>query len=274
MFSPTYFRARATEIVPRPESFCALNVALYREGRKHWAFTEHPLRRVRRAAEHLELGRSRVQWDDGQLRIDIDERSTALGAPVRGVIRLRPTQRFGKAVALDPVARHHWWPVAPLAQVEVEMERPGFRFVGSGYHDTNFGREPLERGFSSWNWCRAETEAGTAILYDAQTLEGQPRERGLLFGVDGTIERLEAPAAHRLPRTGWGMERSTRTDVGFEPKVLRTLENAPFYSRSLIETQLRGEPVTAMHESLSLDRFCHPLVQRMLPYRIRRGWRA
>ena len=165
-------------------------------------------------------------------------------------------------------------PILPVADIEVDIARPEFRFTGSGYHDTNFGREPLERGFTSWNWCRAETERGAAILYDAQSREGMLRRRGLMFGLDGTVEDFAAPVDYTLPRTGWGMERSTRADLGAEPRVVRTLENAPFYSRSLIETKLDGRPVTAMHESLSLDRFRNPLVQRMLPFRIRRGWRA
>ena len=50
----------------------------------------------------------------------------------------------------------------------------------------------------------------------------------------------------------------------------QTLEDAPFYARSVIATRLRGEDVTAVHESLSLDRFRAPWVQAMLPFRIPR----
>ena len=54
--------------------------------------------------------------------------------------------------------------------------------------------------------------------------------------------------------------------------VRQTLEDTPFYSRSVIETGLFGEQVTAVHESLSLDRFQAPWVQAMLPFRIPRRW--
>lgn len=274
VFSPTYFRARARQLVPQPERFCALNVALYRQGRKHWAFTEHPLTRVRRSRDRFELGRSHVAWEGDELVIRVGERSTGLGVPLRGTVRLRPHHRFDRAMPLDPAGRHHWWPVAPLSEIEVALDRPSLRFRGSGYHDTNFGREPLERGFSTWDWSRAELPEGTAVLYDPRPREGQGRLRGLLYRHDGRIEPLQVTERYVLPKTSWGVGRTTRADEGAAPRVRRTLENTPFYSRSLVETALRGRSVTAVHESLSLDRFVHPVVQLMIPFRLRRGWRA
>lgn len=274
VFSPTYFRARAREAAPSADRFCALNVALYRADGKRWAFTEHPIERVRRTPAAFELGRSRVAWEDDALVVHVDERSASVGAPLRGTVRLRPHRCFEHPLALDPAERHWWWAVAPRAEIEVELPQPGLRFRGSGYHDTNFGAEPLERGFSTWDWSRAELREGTAVLYDARPRDGQPDERGLWFREHGAIEPLPASTAYPLPRTGWGIERGIRADPGQPPRLLRTLENTPFYARSLVETTLAGQRVVAMHESVSLDRFAHPLVQLMLPFRIRRGWRA
>ena len=275
VFSPTYFRARAREATPPdPMRFCALNVVLYRDGRKHWALTEHPRERVQRSEDAFVLGGSRLSWEDDALVVRVEERSTGMGAPIRGTVRLRPRHRWSHPLSLDPAGRHHWWAVAPLAEVEVQMERPDVRFRGSGYHDTNFGSESLEQGFSTWDWSRAELPEGTAVLYDARPRDADPSERGLLFRADGGVEPFEAPTRHELHRTGWGIDRATRTDAGAEPSVVRTLESTPFYARSLVETTLGGRQVTAMHESLSLDRFRSPVVQWMLPFRIRRGWRA
>jgi carotenoid 1,2-hydratase len=52
--------------------------------------------------------------------------------------------------------------------------------------------------------------------------------------------------------------------------VRQTLEDAPFYSRSLLQTQLLGSPATAIHESLDLDRFASRWVQCLLPFRMPR----
>lgn len=61
-------------------------------------------------------------------------------------------------------------------------------------------------------------------------------------------------------------------DVNSElpPVLLATLEDTPFYTRNHIELTHEGERCEAYHESLSLDRFTHPVVQMMLPFRMPR----
>jgi carotenoid 1,2-hydratase len=48
------------------------------------------------------------------------------------------------------------------------------------------------------------------------------------------------------------------------------LLDAPFYSRSLVQTRLHGETVTGVHESLDLTRFRNPVVKAMLAVRVPR----
>jgi carotenoid 1,2-hydratase len=52
-----------------------------------------------------------------------------------------------------------------------------------------------------------------------------------------------------------------------------SLEDGPFYARSTVASQLLGQPVVAMHESLSLDRFRSRWVQMLLPFRMPRWTR-
>ena len=73
-----------------------------------------------------------------------------------------------------------------------------------------------------------------------------------------------------LPGTLWRVPRQTRSDAGAPADVLRTLEDTPFYNRSLIRASLGGQSVTAMHETLSLDRFASRWVQMLLPFRMPR----
>ncbi|MGJ0206867.1 hypothetical protein, partial [Streptococcus pyogenes] len=67
------------------------------------------------------------------------------------------------------------------------------------------------------------------------------------------------------------VDRLTRADAGFRPKVTKTWVDAPFYARSALSTRLFGEDVHAVHESLSLGRFRSPIVQGMLPFRMPRA---
>ena len=74
-----------------------------------------------------------------------------------------------------------------------------------------------------------------------------------------------------MPPTRWRVRRQTRAEGMMA--VRATLEDTPFYARSLVATRLLGESVVLMHESLDLDRFRAPWVQAMLPFRVPRAWR-
>ena len=69
--------------------------------------------------------------------------------------------------------------------------------------------------------------------------------------------------------------RETRADPGTTPKQVLNMLDAPFYSRSAVQTQLDGETVTGVHEALDLNRFRSPLLKPMLAVRVprRSGWR-
>jgi carotenoid 1,2-hydratase len=81
---------------------------------------------------------------------------------------------------------------------------------------------------------------------------------------------MAVPSDAALPGTFWRVSRETRIDDNRQPRVLRTLEDTPFYARSLLATHLLDEPIVAVHESLSLDRFRAPWVQALLPFRMPR----
>ena len=50
----------------------------------------------------------------------------------------------------------------------------------------------------------------------------------------------------------------------------QTLEDTPFYVRSLIDAQLLGETVTSVHETLDLPRLVSRSTRMMLPWRMPR----
>ena len=51
------------------------------------------------------------------------------------------------------------------------------------------------------------------------------------------------------------------------PHLVATLADTPFYSRNLIAVRIAGCEATAVHESLSLDRFASRFVQFLLRFR-------
>lgn len=271
VFSPYYRWARSRHQSPDPTHYCALNVALYGHGAKRWAMTERGRGDLRRRPTRLDIGPSSVRWEDGRLRVVFDEVSAPLPMRVRGELCLTPAALPARRFMLDPEGRHDWQPFAPCAELEVELERPRLRWQGHGYFDSNFGCEPLEAGFRDWDWSRATLADGsTAVLYDARgRVAGQERLLALHFDPQGQVHGFTAPERVALASTGWRVHRQTRAEQG-RARVIETLEDTPFYARSLLSTRLLGEETTAVHESLSLTRFCSPVVQFMLPFRMPR----
>ena len=68
----------------------------------------------------------------------------------------------------------------------------------------------------------------------------------------------------------WRIGRGTRCEPEFAAHIDRTLEDTPFYTRSVVRTRLLGRDSAAVHESLNLDRFASGWVQAMLPFRMPR----
>ncbi|WP_372426745.1 carotenoid 1,2-hydratase [Salinarimonas chemoclinalis] len=276
MFSPYYaFARRRGAKAGRPadpHDFPAMNVVLYGHGHKRWALTERRRNALSRDTTTLSIGPSQMRWEGGALVVAFDERTMPVPGRLKGRVRLSPSGLTPQIFGLDAGARHMWWPIAPASRAEVTLEHPGVSFSGDAYFDMNFGARPLEADFDWWNWSRAPGSRGACVLYDVVRLDGSRQVLALDIGRDGTVRDLATPPlAHLPPGAIWRMPRETRTEPGAAPpRVLKTFEDTPFYTRSEIATRLLGEDVRAMHESLSMPRFTKPWVQMLLPFRMPR----
>ena len=81
-------------------------------------------------------------------------------------------------------------------------------------------------------------------------------DAGLLSTVDFTLEELFTNMVKYSPAG--------------DAHVRRTLEDTPFYARSVVSARFADASHDWVHESLSLDRFANPLVRLMLPFRMPR----
>jgi carotenoid 1,2-hydratase len=274
VFSP-YYRQAWRRGRGRADDHCALNVALYSPGARRWAMTERGHLDVQRAPHRFAIGPSSLQWRDGGLDIQVDEVANPLPQRVRGTVRVTPQGLNRGLHALDDAGRHRWGPIAACARVEVDFDAPGLRWQGHAYLDSNEGDEPITEPFTTWDWLRAPLPDGsTAVVYDVRQSGGRAdRLIGLRFRPDGSSEPLPVPARHAVAHSGWRIARSVRSQDAAAASVRQTLEDTPFYARSVVRTRLDGHDVDAMHETLSASRFASPLVQAMLPWRMpRRAW--
>jgi carotenoid 1,2-hydratase len=268
VFSPYYRWARRGG-GGDPLQHCSMNIALYGKA-KRWTMTERGSSAVHRSPDYLAIGKSMLSWDGLGLTIRLDEIGMPLPIPrrVRGTVRLYPESVSTRGLVLDAAGRHRWQPIAPCARVEVELGQPELSWSGPAYFDTNAGDRPLEDDFIRWDWSRAPIPGGTAVLYDLERRDG-PFSIALKYDSAGGVEDFTPPPSVTLPKTGWRVDRTIGLNA---PSVVETLEDTPFYTRSVVAGELLGGPVTAMHESLSMTRFTMPIVQAMLPFRMpRRG---
>ncbi|HEY1315512.1 MAG TPA: hypothetical protein VGE92_16635, partial [Steroidobacteraceae bacterium] len=250
-------------------------VALYGKRANRWTMTERGAAQLRRETSRLSIGPSEMRWSGDALEISVNEVCAPLPRRVRGTIRLFPIALCENGFSLDGHGRHRWTPFAARARIEVALSQPSVTWAGDGYFDSNRGTEPLEDAFTDWTWSRASLPQRTIVLYDvnARAAAAESPGAGLLalkFAANGEVERIEPPPPAALPRTGWRVARHTRADAGHAVRVIKTLEDAPFYSRTLLDTRLLGLRSPAIHESLDLNRFRAGWVQCLLPFRMPR----
>ncbi|MEL6666160.1 MAG: hypothetical protein AAFQ24_08490 [Pseudomonadota bacterium] len=166
---------------------------------------------------------------------------------------------------------HHWAPACAHAELNVEFEQPQFSWRGHGYVDMNFGSEPLEKGFDYWDWSRTPLSDGdTLIRYVTDPKDAPQRALCLRFSPNGEMVETQSTSSHTLPATRiWRVKRRTGMLEGKRAHIDRTLEDTPFYSRTLLQYP-GGTAGLTTHETLSCKRLKSPLVKAMLPFRMPR----
>jgi carotenoid 1,2-hydratase len=268
VFSPYYAQARRRGNAD-PRNYCAFNVALNGAvGR--WSMTERGSAQLRAERDTLRIGPSAVHWDGSAFEFQIAETGCPLPRPLRGRVRVQPSCIPARQFALDAAGNHVWSPLAPRARIEVQFAQPALHWHGEAYLDSNAGSRPLEQDFRGWTWSRAALPEGTAVFYEVQHRRDPPRTLSLQFDTSGLVRPLALPEGCALPSSLWGITRHTRAEQSGSARVVRTLVDAPFYARALLSTRIAGQAVTAVHESLNLDRFRSRWVQSLLPFRMPR----
>jgi carotenoid 1,2-hydratase len=273
VFSP-YYKKSGRDL---PLDHSCLNIALYGKKGARWIMTERGKADTHQERDRLQIGPSAMRWDtDGigdRLIIDIEERDIRLGIPwrrrVKGQVILTPEVLNERSFQLDPDGKHNWQTIAPRARIEVKMSAPDVSWTGSAYLDGNHGSEPIEDGFKDWHWSRAHAGKDVAVTYEGNRRDGSHFASLLRFDKTGTPHEEELPLVAPLPPTLWAMKRQTRADRG-HASVIKTWEDSPFYARSALSKRILGKQVTAVQESISLDRLINPVVQFMLPYKMPR----
>lgn len=266
VFSPWYKWSGRKD----PDNHVCINVATYGAGGR-FTMTDRGRSALRQTADRFTVGPSSLHWDGDELIIDINEISAPpVISRVRGQVRIKPKAITSVELALTPDGAHIWRPFAPISDITVDLESAGWQWSGHGYFDSNFGTRTLEEDFSFWTWGRYPTSSGALCIYDAERRDGSTLDTAIAFAPDGSASLTDAPPRTRFNRSLWQVRRETRADAGTKPRQVLPMLDAPFYSRSAVETTLNGETVIGVHEALDLNRFASPFLKPMLAVRVPR----
>jgi len=236
--------------------------------------TDRGEKALRQTVDSFTVGPSSLTWVDEKLVIDVNEISSLpLVSRVRGQIVLTPSGLTDVELPLTDEGTHVWRPFAPTARIEVDLGR-GWRWSGHGYFDANFGTRALEQDFNYWTWARFPTETGSVCFYDAIRRDGSELAVGVGFTDAGERFEAEIPPKTKVSRSLWAVRRETRADPGYKPRQVKAMLDAPFYTRSVVRTQVNGHETDGVHEALDLNRFRGPWLMPMLAVRVprRAGW--
>ena len=269
--SPYYAAARRrSEGVA--ENYCAINAILYRPKGSSWAMTERGSNSVSRSADKLSIGPTNITWKGRYIVIDLDEITVPIPSRLQGQITVELPALCQSVFAIDGKGNHLWWPAGSSSKIAVDLKRPNLSWKGTAYFDSNRGIEPLENCFRYWDWYRAPTSLGeTIITYNTHPLNDELGSLAIRIGEHGFVEKIQDLASYELPKTPiWRMRRETRADAQSVSKVIRTFEDTPFYSRSLIANNIGGKQLAGFHESIDFERFRKRWVQFLLPFRMPR----
>lgn len=259
VFSPRYAAAERRGALPLDH--CAVNCALYRDGRRlAWAFTERAGAVVE--PDGLGIGASRFWYrPDGSAGIAVRERTAPWGRPLALGLELRPLAPPAPEVRVDGERPHFWEARIPRAQATLEID--GASLGGVGYHDTNHGTERLGPALPGWRWTRVHGRDATWIRYrppvPAPGLDVTATATGT------SVQSLGLPD-EPLRRSAWGLRVPARLAAG--PVDLRAgalLESSPFYAR----LESTAGDVRALGEVADFRRFHSPLVRWMAHFRMR-----
>lgn len=271
VFSPWYRWSGRKD----PHNNVCINVATYGPGGR-FTMTDRGRPALKQSENTFTVGPSSLHWDGTALHIDIDEiGALPLVSRVRGKITVRPSAVTTAEVLLTEDAAHIWRPFAPVSDIDVALEAPGWQWSGHGYFDANFGTRALEADFDTWTWGRYPTAQGAQCFYDAKRRDGTELATALSFTEDGQVAEIAPPPKARVRRSLWAVARETRSDPGYRPHQAMGMLDAPFYSRSMVRTKLDGAETVGVHEALDLRRFRSPLLMPMIAVRVprRRNWR-
>jgi carotenoid 1,2-hydratase len=135
---------------------------------------------------------------------------------------------------------HIWNLILPKCEVSGKLRLDALQpesisFKGTGYHDHNFGSEPMKESFDEWYWGRYHFDTSTLIYY-VMNVKGEWDNRAWLIDQDGSVLALDSVELEEQGLTFFGLRSARRLKFkgeDFEAVLQKDqlIDSGPFYQR-------------------------------------------
>lgn len=275
-FSPQYNRAiqNVNNRQASPEYYPAVSISIYHQGEPvYYSLVEY-------RPEDVEFHSDAVSVKIGPHRFDQQIQNDKLNYS----LSLREQQPNGDALEVDLEFEglqtsgnllnegdgdyHIWNLVQPSAEVSGRINISGFRsydliFEGSGYHDHNYGAEPMKNAFRDWYWGRVHFQEATLVYYVMNGLsESQHRAWLIDRQNQEVITGFSEVVVDESQYTLFGLRPCRRLQLqsgGIKADVYQFIpvDNGPFYIRYLCDAVLHV-PEWGLQKETGISEYIYP----------------
>lgn len=164
-----------------------------------------------------------------------------------------PCAGDGPGVSEELIPNIYWANAQPDAAAIVDLTINGdpLKFKGVGYHDKNWGAEPVEKTVKSWYWGHGRLGPYSLVWFDTVTLDGKEHFSSWVTKEDKIVSQNCTPGS--IVVRPWGANSefppptgadapsgyTVRYDMGMEGVLLAkftqeaVVQNADFYKRMI-----------------------------------------
>lgn len=310
-FSPYYLKrlrewrqngAKQSESLPNPLEHSAFNFSLYADGVEILNFIKEGDATLFEASSEKPYARFERNWFEydelrNRFALRLDFEMPARKKRVKAELYFAPKMELDDDLGelSSGEGEHSWILVAPSMNVRgriyvwdgLKNDARDIAFRGSGYHDHNFGRAPMDAHIENWYWGRAHSKKRDLVYYII-SYKDQSREpftflylaeNGKPLIVKNRFSIAERDLERNLisPRYGKRLTMDSG-DCHFSIEHLKGLDIGPFYvrfqSRFVLNFQdERGVVMTGISEFLHPERLTSGIVQNLVKSKVLRQGR-
>ncbi len=275
-FSPKYNQCiqNGDGTKAHPESYPAVSISVYDKGRPVWySLTEFSKADASFGSQPLQVGigphRFSQQSEENRLSYHLTlNELLPNGDALEGELTFSSPITNRELLNEQSSGGHQWNLVQPAAEVTGVLSISGYHqdkidFKGSGYHDHNYGSEPMKEAFRDWYWGRVHFPEATLVFYVMNQKSGRQYRGWLIDRENQQIISQFDPITTDEPQLNvFGLRPCRRIqlqsgDLKADIYQSRVVDNGPFYIRYLCDGVLHV-PEWGIQKQKGISEYIYP----------------